>query len=428
MWNTLYHYGPFFIQESHFHPSNNLNTKLSPVQLYLIQQFVHLKQHHHDKLFVSNFWKSLSHHHVNLIHKFNLQIPQVSFHANIPSFYKTIHVNGKQIQQKQIIPEMPHIFIGRGNHPLRGTCKFLIKPHDITINISLKNNEKFIHHLKSKGVTHIVENKQANWLFSWKDSITHENKYVYFHDNVHSNDVLKKFDIARELKQHLHKLHRTQNTFIKSNDDKKQQLALVIYLIEHHSIRVGNEKDTDLEADTVGACSLTKKNIQHIQPSNRSFQLTFFGKDYIPFSKKIILPPEYFQAFYTLYSKNKKTLFYLISPSTVNYFLQKIMDNLTAKVFRTYNASKMFQSVLNEYTHIDPKQRILLANKQVAKLCNHKKFCTKTKQFIPALNTSRKNYIDPRIYFAFCKKHKLTPSSTLFHGNFDKFSPSSFVF
>ena len=59
------------------------------------------------------------------------------------------------------------------------------------------------------------------------------------------------------------------------------------------------------------------------------------------------------------------------------------MEGLSAKVFRTYNASFTLQRLLNE-EDVDPiksvEQKVLLynnCNREVAKLCNHKKAVAK---------------------------------------------------
>ena len=47
-------------------------------------------------------------------------------------------------------------------------------------------------------------------------------------------------------------------------------------------------------------------------------------------------------------NKNKKDdLFDLIKPDDINKYLQEFIPGLTSKVFRTYNASSLFQKELD---------------------------------------------------------------------------------
>ena len=84
-----------------------------------------------------------------------------------------------------------------------------------------------------------------------------------------------------------------------------------------------------------------------------------------------------------LYPKSNN-LFGLINASELNKYIQNFMKGLTSKVFRTMNASKLFQKELNKITakyesyDNDDKINFLLdefnkANAKVALLCNHQK-------------------------------------------------------
>lgn len=75
--------------------------------------------------------------------------------------------------------------------------------------------------------------------------------------------------------------------------------------------------------------------------------------------------------------------FISLQTAILNKHLNELMDGLTAKVFRTFNASKTLQEQLNLLT--DPDDSIpakLLsynrANRAVAVLCNHQRSVPKT--------------------------------------------------
>merc|ERR1719187_987000 len=76
-------------------------------------------------------------------------------------------------------------------------------------------------------------------------------------------------------------------------------------------------------------------------------------------------------------------LFDRLNTSILNKHLQELMDGLTAKVFRTYNASRTLQEQLDIMTNPDDPipAKILSynrANRAVAILCNHQRAAPKT--------------------------------------------------
>lgn len=99
-----------------------------------------------------------------------------------------------------------------------------------------------------------------------------------------------------------------------------------------------------------------------------------------------------------LFVKNKKAeedLFDKIEAQSLNEYLKSNMEGLTAKVFRTYNASITLQKelqkcVLKKNATLDEKvEAYEYANKQVAILCNHQK--TVSKKQIESLKVKEKS-------------------------------------
>jgi len=157
-----------------------------------------------------------------------------------------------------------------------------------------------------------------------------------------------------------------------------RQTATALYLIDKLALRAGNEKDTDEEADTVGCCSLRVEHIELIEPSTVKFD--FLGKDSMRYLNEVVVDPQVFKnlkIFKTGQKENPKKegdmlfdritvgfflfLFFFFSflfllsfsffrfkvlpplqTTTMNKHLQNLMPGLTAKVFRTYNASITF--------------------------------------------------------------------------------------
>jgi len=87
-----------------------------------------------------------------------------------------------------------------------------------------------------------------------------------------------------------------------------------------------------------------------------------------------------------LFMENKKRgddLFDRLNTTILNQYLNSLMDGLTAKVFRTYNASHTLQQQLDELTNEEDTLQVKLlsynrANRAVAVLCNHQRAVPKT--------------------------------------------------
>ncbi len=249
---------------------------------------------------------------------------------------------------------------------------------------------------------------------------------------------------------------------MKSVSIRERQLGTATYIIDFLAIRAGNEK-SDEEADTVGCCSLRKQHVTLLE-ENRIY-LNFLGKDSVKYEKTIQMLPLAYENIKMFISdkKNEDDIFDEINSSKLNEYLQSLMTGLTAKVFRTFNASNTLQKELDKCSKTskdileDKLGFYNYANKQVALLCNHQKGVNKkTKESMKnmekkiqdmkmeldekkkkkdkkkvierlskkiskterilenkienqnvALNTSKINYNDPRISVAFCKKNEI---------------------
>jgi len=160
-----------------------------------------------------------------------------------------------------------------------------------------------------------------------------------------------------------------------------------LYFIDKLALRAGNEKDED-QADTVGCCSLRVEHIELVdQRGDQEFivEFDFLGKDSIRYQNAVPVEKKVFKNL-KLFIENKKReddLFDRLNTSLLNQYLQQLMEGLTAKVFRTYNASYTLQQQLDELT--DPDDNVAAkmlsynrANREVAVLCNHQRAVPKT--------------------------------------------------
>ncbi|XP_046841741.1 DNA topoisomerase 1-like [Xenia sp. Carnegie-2017] len=152
------------------------------------------------------------------------------------------------------------------------------------------------------------------------------------------------------------------------------------------ALRAGHEKDEDT-ADTVGCCSLRYEHIQlHKQLEDKEYviEFDFLGKDSIHYhnfvhvEKKVFKNLELFQQGKT----DGDDLFDRLTTTSLNKHLSDLMEGLSAKVFRTYNASMTLQEQLDKLELEDNvAERVLgynRANRAVAILCNHQRSVPKT--------------------------------------------------
>mmetsp|Transcript_3951 Transcript_3951/g.5542 ORF Transcript_3951/g.5542 Transcript_3951/m.5542 type:complete len:547 (-) Transcript_3951:57-1697(-) len=279
--------------------------------------------------------------------------------------------------------EPPGLFLGRGNHPKSGMVKKRIWPEDVTINISegVKPPECPIPGHKWGSVVH---NDEVGWLAFWKDTITDSFKYVWLSSSsrLKGQSDMKKFETARKLKKHIKKIRDVYESELKNKEMKTRQRATALYLIDHLALRVGNEKDED-EADTVGCCSLRVEHIKLRDPNIVEFD--FLGKDSMRYTNSVAVDDRVYKNINKFMEGKQPSddLFNELTTNALNSHLKSQMEGLTAKVFRTYNASITLQNELAKMQDdkdmtIDEKMLFYnRANREVAILCNHQKSVSK---------------------------------------------------
>ena len=103
----------------------------------------------------------------------------------------------------------------------------------------------------------------------WKENINNDTKYVWLGQDAKfkQNSDEGKFEKARLLKNVMPEIRETNINNIQTvtQDNKLEQMAVALWLIDNLVLRIGNEKGSD-EADTVGVCSL---RVEHIKLHQR---------------------------------------------------------------------------------------------------------------------------------------------------------------
>jgi DNA topoisomerase-1 len=159
-----------------------------------------------------------------------------------------------------------------------------------------------------------------------------------------------------------------------------RQRATAMYLIDKLALRAGNEKDTENEAETVGCCSLKYEHITLKEPDIVIFD--FLGKDSIRYHDEVQVERQVFKNL-KMFKKSPKNegddIFDRLTTTQLNKHLSSYMTGLTAKVFRTYNASYTMSKLLQDIKadiNMTVQEKIAVynqANRKVAVLCNHKR-------------------------------------------------------
>jgi DNA topoisomerase-1 len=288
-------------------------------------------------------------------------------------------MDGKEVEVGNYMAEPPGIFIGRGEHPLRGKWKPRVSPKDVTLNLGKESN------VPEGNWGKIIHDKDSMWLASWMDFLTQKRKYVWLADSsdLKQGRDKEKYEKAVKLEKEIDKIKKAMVRDMK--DPKKSNVATACYLIYRTAMRVGDEKDPD-EADTVGATTLRK---EHIKITADTIEFDFLGKDSVRWQEtvKAIGDDKIFQEnLKKLIEKKKPTeeIFHNITSRDVNKYFSGIVKGLTAKVFRTFQATTVVKNYLINHDDMKGKSdneklyHAKLANLEAAIMCNHKRTIPKT--------------------------------------------------
>lgn len=352
--------------------------------------------------------------------------------------YGFAFVNGVPMEISNYMVEPASIFMGRGDHPMRGRWKPGVTSEDITLNLS---PDAPVPQPPDGGKWGgVIFDPDSLWVARWKDKLRDKMKYVWLSDTAYVKQVrdIEKFNKAWELEGKIKEVRDHILSGLESADPLQRKIATVCYLIDVLKMRVGDEKDED-EADTVGATTLRAEHIT-IDEEKGEVTFDFLGKDSVRWVNTIKPPHVVIENLKEFIGEGKETIFNGVRSQKVNAYLAEIMPGLTAKVFRTYHASTTTRDYLNRAS-VDAEDPIFvkkfhatMANLEAAKVCNHKRKLPKTweeslrkkEERLKALrekkaktekikelqlrikamkatrdynlNTSLKNYIDPRVY------------------------------
>jgi len=297
--------------------------------------------------------------------------------------YGKAMMDGKEVDVANYMAEPPGIFIGRGDHPLRGKWKPRVSAKNVTLNLGKEAK------IPEGNWGKIVHDNDSMWLAGWTDYLTEKRKYVWLADTsgLKQDRDKAKYEKAVKLSKEIEKIKEKIAKDMKNKDPKISRIATVCYLIYRTAMRVGDEKDPD-EADTVGATTLRK---EHINITENTIEFDFLGKDSVRWQETVKAEgnDKQFQENLKILIKNKKPkdeIFENITSRHVNVYYSSIVNGLTAKVFRTYLATTVVKNYLKEHSDMKGKtpnekmHHAKLANLEAAIMCNHKRTIPKTFQ------------------------------------------------
>jgi DNA topoisomerase-1 len=313
-------------------------------------------------------------------------------------------VSGERVELGNYMTEPSGIFMGRGEHPLRGRWKEGASQRDVTLNLSPDAPRP------DGDWKEIVWQPESLWVARWEDKLSGKLKYVWLSDTapVKQKREAEKFDKAIQLHDMLDQVRAHIEQGLRDPKPRRRMIAMACYLIDVLCLRVGDEKDAD-EADTVGATTLRPEHVT-LHPNGMA-EFSFLGKDSVQWHKELQLAPLVYDTLQDLIENARPSksagngdgyhptrdlpqLFPDIHSRNVNTFLSRVHKGLSAKVFRTHHATLAVQKSLAEsgVRAPDPEyvkwNAAVTANLEAAMLCNH------TKKYTGNWETTQQRYRD----------------------------------
>ena len=308
--------------------------------------------------------------------KKTLAVERKKIRENMKISYGKAIMDGKEVDIANYMAEPPGIFMGRGEHPMRGRFKPRVTAKNVTLNLGKKAK------IPDGKWGKIVHDKDSMWIASWMDILTQKRKYVWLADTagIKQERDQAKYDKAKKLAKEIESIKTQISKDMQNKDPRTRKISTACYLIYRTAMRVGDEKDPD-EADTVGATTLRK---EHIKLSGNAIEFDFLGKDSVRWKETILAEGQDKQFHDNLKElvsnkKNNQEIFDDITSRHVNAYYSTIVKGLTAKVFRTYLASSVVSKYLRAHDNIKSESNMKklfhakLANLDAAKMCNHKR-------------------------------------------------------
>lgn len=305
-------------------------------------------------------------------------------------------VDGRLEKMGNFTMEPPGLFRGRGDHPRTGTLKSRTFSTNVSLNMSADAAIPPCD-LPGRHWAAVQHDPTVTWLCAWTENVNDAHKYVMLSasSSFKGKSDRDKYGKAINLLHCIDKVRKDYKSKISSSDRAERQLGVAMWVIDVLALRVGGEKGED-EADTVGCCSLRLEHFKfNPEPNSYEVELEFLGKDSMLFKQTISFSKiehpsgdvgkDVYNCIKSFCANKKSTddVFETLDPSVLNKHLGSLMKGLSAKVFRTFNASITLEKELPGASELEGKtvaEKVTLyndANRLVAILCNHQKTVSK---------------------------------------------------
>src|ERR687898_3001055 len=121
----------------------------------------------------------------------------------LKAIYGKAIVDGVEVEIANWLVEPPGLYMGRGQHPLRGKWKPRVQPQDVILNMG-ENAEVLEGNWKA-----IINDHTSTWLATWMEKLTGKRKYMWLHDSstLRQASDKEKYDRANILGKHVDKVH-----------------------------------------------------------------------------------------------------------------------------------------------------------------------------------------------------------------------------
>ena len=132
-------------------------------------------------------------------------------------------MDGKEVEIANYMAEPPGIFIGRGEHPLRGKWKPKVTSKDVTLNLGKEAK------VPTGNWGKIVHDQESMWMASWTDYLTQKRKYVWLADTagIKQDRDKAKYDKAKMLAQEIETVKNKIVKDMQSKDAKIRRISTV---------------------------------------------------------------------------------------------------------------------------------------------------------------------------------------------------------
>ncbi|MFW9924465.1 MAG: DNA topoisomerase I, partial [Candidatus Thorarchaeota archaeon] len=143
--------------------------------------------------------------------------------------YGTAKLDEEEVEISNWTAEPSSIFMGRGEHPMRGKWKEGPSKSDITLNHSnpelLEDKDEW---------KEVIWEPSCLWIAKWEDKLSSKTKYVWLADTtpIKQDREIEKFDKIKKVEQNLEAIRSGIDDGIKSQNEQIRKVALACYIID----------------------------------------------------------------------------------------------------------------------------------------------------------------------------------------------------